>query len=95
MYKIIKLRLVALLKYLSAYALTCLVPAVLISRLIAALVSKQSVTKHFGSKTKKCPSYDIASLSDAVLAVSCCTIFAYRDCGHLHHNDKNICGMFT
>lgn len=64
----------ALQEYLSAHVLTCLIPAFFIAGAIAVFVSKQSILKYFGSKTKKYISYSIASVSGAVLAVCSCTV---------------------
>ncbi len=64
----------ALLEYLSAHVLTCLVPAFFIAGAIAVFVSKGAVLKYFGSKAKKWLSYSVASVSGAVLAVCSCTI---------------------
>ncbi|MEM3421173.1 MAG: permease [Candidatus Hadarchaeum sp.] len=74
MYDIIRPGIDALIEYLSAHVITCLVPAFFISGAIAALVSKQSVIKYFGSGTKKWLSYSVASISGAILAVCSCTI---------------------
>lgn len=64
----------ALKEYLSAHVLTCLIPAFFIAGAIAVFVSKQSILKYFGAKTKKYVSYSIASVSGAVLAVCSCTV---------------------
>jgi uncharacterized membrane protein YraQ (UPF0718 family) len=64
----------ALQEYLSAHVLTCLIPAFFIAGAIAVFVSKQSVLKYFGAKTKKYISYTIASVSGSVLAVCSCTV---------------------
>jgi len=64
----------ALQEYLSAHVLTCLIPAFFIAGAIAVFVSKQSVLKYFGAKTKKYISYSIASISGAILAVCSCTV---------------------
>jgi len=64
----------ALQEYLSAHVLTCLIPAFFIAGAIAMFVSKQSVLKYFGAKTKKYISYSIASISGAILAVCSCTV---------------------
>ena len=64
----------ALQEYLSAHVLTCLIPAFFIAGAIAVFVSKQSILKYFGAKTKKYISYSIASVSGAVLAVCSCTV---------------------
>lgn len=64
----------ALQEYLSAHVLTCLIPAFFIAGAIAVFVSKQSILKYFGAKTKKYISYSIASVSGSVLAVCSCTV---------------------
>jgi uncharacterized membrane protein YraQ (UPF0718 family) len=64
----------ALMEYLSAHVLTCLIPAFFIAGAIAVFVSKQSVLKYFGAHTKKYISYPVAALSGTILAVCSCTI---------------------
>jgi hypothetical protein len=64
----------ALQEYLSAHVLTCLIPAFFIAGAIAVFVSKQSILKYFGAKTKKYISYPVAALSGTILAVCSCTI---------------------
>jgi uncharacterized membrane protein YraQ (UPF0718 family) len=64
----------ALLEYLSAHVLTCLVPAFFIAGAIAVFISQASVLKYFGPQAKKLLSYSVASVSGAVLAVCSCTI---------------------
>lgn len=64
----------ALLEYLSAHVLTCLIPAFFIAGAIAVFVSKQSVMKYFGAQTKKYISYSVASISGTILAVCSCTV---------------------
>ena len=64
----------SLQEYLSAHVLTCLIPAFFIAGAIAVFVSKQSILKYFGAKTKRYISYSIASVSGAVLAVCSCTV---------------------
>ncbi len=61
-------------EYLSAHVLTCLIPAFFIAGAIAVFVSKQSILKYFGAKTKKYISYSIASVSGSILAVCSCTV---------------------
>ncbi len=74
MYDIIGPGLNALMDYLSAHVLTCLVTAFFISGAISALVSKGTIIKYFGAKTKKWLSYGVASVSGTILAVCSCTI---------------------
>ncbi|MFH1335381.1 MAG: permease [Candidatus Zixiibacteriota bacterium] len=64
----------ALLEYLSAHVLTCLVPAFFIAGAIAVFVSQASVMKYFGAKAKKVLAYSVASVSGTILAVCSCTI---------------------
>jgi len=64
----------ALLEYLSAHVLTCLVPAFLIAGAIAVFISQVAVLKYFGPQAKKLLSYSVASVSGAILAVCSCTV---------------------
>jgi uncharacterized membrane protein YraQ (UPF0718 family) len=64
----------ALLEYLSAHVLTCLVPAFFIAGAIGVFVSQASVLKYFGPQAKKLLSYSVASASGTVLAVCSCTV---------------------
>ena len=64
----------ALLEYLSAHVLTCLVPAFFIAGAIAVFISQAAVLKYFGPQAKKVLSYSVASVSGAILAVCSCTV---------------------
>lgn len=64
----------ALLAYLSAHVLTCLVPAFFIAGAIAVFISQASVIKYFGPQAKKLLSYSVASVSGTILAVCSCTV---------------------
>jgi hypothetical protein len=64
----------ALLEYLSAHVLTCLVPAFFIAGAIAVFVSQAAVLKYFGPQAKKLLSYSVASVSGTILAVCSCTV---------------------
>jgi len=64
----------ALLEYLSAHVLTCLVPAFFIAGAIAVFISQASVLKYFGPRAKKFLSYGVASVSGTILAVCSCTV---------------------
>ena len=64
----------ALLEYLSAHVLTCLIPAFFIAGAIAVFVSQAAVMKYFGAKANKVLSYSVASVSGTILAVCSCTI---------------------
>ncbi|MFC1993537.1 permease [Chloroflexota bacterium] len=64
----------ALLEYLSAHVLTCLIPAFFIAGAIAVFISQASVLKYFGPQAKKSLSYSVASVSGTILAVCSCTV---------------------
>ncbi|MBE0477498.1 permease [Candidatus Aerophobetes bacterium] len=64
----------ALLEYLSAHVLTCLVPAFFIAGAISSMVKKEVILKYFGPSANKFLSYAIASVAGTVLAVCSCTI---------------------
>ena len=74
MYDIIQPGLDALLEYLSAHVLTCLVPAFFISGAISVLITKGTILKYFGGHVKKWLSYGVAAVSGTILAVCSCTI---------------------
>ncbi|WAI00201.1 permease [Methanogenium organophilum] len=64
----------AVIEYLAAHTVTCLVPAFFIAGAIAAFVKKDAILKYFSPDAKKSVSYGIASISGIVLAVCSCTI---------------------
>ncbi len=64
----------ALLDYLSAHVLTCLVPAFFIAGGIAVFISAPAVIKYFGPQANKFMSYGVASVSGSILAVCSCTV---------------------
>ena len=64
----------ALLEYLSAHVLTCLVPAFFVAGAIAIFISQGAVLKYFGPQAKKLLSYSVASVSGTILAVCSCTV---------------------
>lgn len=64
----------ALVEYLSAHVLTCLVPAFFIAGAISIFISQASVLKYFGPQAKRVLSYTIASVSGTILAVCSCTV---------------------
>lgn len=64
----------ALLEYLSAHVLTCLVPAFFIAGAISVFLSQAAVLKFFGPRAKKWLSYSVASVSGVILAVCSCTV---------------------
>ena len=59
----------ALLEYLSAHVLTCLIPAFFIAGAIAVFISQGAVLRYFGPKANKILSYSVASVSGGILAV--------------------------
>ena len=64
----------AVIDYLAAHVITCLVPAFFIAGAIAVFVKKEAILKYFSPDAKKSVSYGIASISGVVLAVCSCTI---------------------
>jgi hypothetical protein len=64
----------ALLEYLSAHVLTCLVPAFFIAGAISVFLSQAAILKYFGPRAKKWLSYSVASVSGTILAVCSCTV---------------------
>ncbi len=64
----------AVIEYLAAHTVTCLVPAFFIAGAIATFVRKDAILKYFSPDAKKSVSYGIASISGVVLAVCSCTI---------------------
>ncbi len=64
----------ALVEYLSAHVLTCLVPAFFIAGAIAVFMSQGAILKYFGPQAKRVLSYSVASVSGIVLAVCSCTV---------------------
>ncbi len=64
----------ALLEYLSAHVLACLVPAFFIAGAISTMIRKEVILKYFGPGANKGLSYAVASVAGTVLAVCSCTI---------------------
>ncbi len=64
----------ALLEYLSAHVLTCLIPAFFIAGAIAVFLSQGAILKYFGPRANKLLSYSVASVSGTILAVCSCTV---------------------
>jgi len=64
----------ALLEYLSAHVLTCLIPAFFIAGAISSMIKKETILRYFGPSANKFLSYSIASVSGTILAVCSCTI---------------------
>jgi uncharacterized protein len=64
----------ALLDYLAAHVLTCLIPAFFIAGAMSALLPKSTIIKHLGSKVKGYKAYPLAIGAGLLLAVCSCTI---------------------
>ncbi|MDD2471977.1 MAG: permease [Dehalococcoidales bacterium] len=64
----------AVLEYLSAHVITCLVPAFFIAGAIAVLISQNAILKYFGPNANRLISYGVASVSGTILAVCSCTV---------------------
>jgi len=64
----------ALLDYLAAHVLLCLVPAFFIAGALNAFVDKEAITKYLGATTKKYVSYPVAAIGGLLIAVCSCTI---------------------
>ena len=64
----------AVIEYLTAHVITCLVPALFIAGAIAAFIKKDAILRYFGPDVKRWISYPIAAVSGTVLAVCSCTI---------------------
>jgi hypothetical protein len=66
--------LTALVEYLTAHVLTCLIPAFFIAGAMNALLNKESITKYLGAKVPLYKAYPIAVVSGLLLAVCSCTV---------------------
>src|SRR4030042_6038959 len=64
----------ALLEYLSAHVLTCLVPAFFIAGAMTALLPKEKITQYLGQKVPKYKAYPLSVFAGLLLAVCSCTI---------------------
>ena len=64
----------AVIEYLAAHVVTCLIPAFFIAGAIAVFIKKEAILKYFSPDAKKSVSYGVASVSGVVLAVCSCTI---------------------
>ena len=64
----------ALVDYLSAHVLTCLIPAFFIAGAMNALLNKDSITRYLGEKSPAYKAYPIAVAGGLLLAVCSCTI---------------------
>ncbi|MDD1705474.1 MAG: permease [Methanoregulaceae archaeon] len=64
----------ALIAYISAHVLTCLIPAFFIAGAMNALLQKEAITKYLGAKSPLYIAYPIAVVSGLLLAVCSCTV---------------------
>ncbi len=64
----------ALLDYLAAHVLLCLLPAFFIAGALSSLIPKETVTRYLGPRASKWISYPASAVGGFVLAVCSCTI---------------------
>jgi hypothetical protein len=64
----------AIIEYVSAHVLTCLVPAFFIAGAMSALLPKEKITHFLGQKAPKYKAYPLAVVAGLLLAVCSCTI---------------------
>ncbi|MEM5778550.1 MAG: permease [Candidatus Aenigmatarchaeota archaeon] len=64
----------ALIDYLGAHVLTCLVPAFFIAGAMSALLPKEKITKYLGKNVSKYKAYPLSVVAGLLLAVCSCTI---------------------
>jgi len=64
----------ALVEYLAAHVLSCLIPAFFIAGAMNALLHKEAITKYLGEKTPLYIAYPVAVISGLLLAVCSCTV---------------------
>lgn len=64
----------ALIDYLSAHVLTCLIPAFFIAGAMNALLNKDAISKYLGEKSPAYKAYPVAVVGGLLLAVCSCTI---------------------
>ncbi len=64
----------AIIEYVSAHVLTCLVPAFFIAGAMSALLPKEKITRLLGQKAPKYKAYPLAVAAGLILAVCSCTI---------------------
>lgn len=64
----------ALLDYLAAHVILCLIPAFFIAGALSTLIPKEAITRYLGPQASKWVSYPAAALGGFVLAVCSCTI---------------------
>lgn len=64
----------ALVDYVSSHVLFCLVPAFFIAGAMAALLPKEQITQHLGSKAPKPKAYLFSVIAGLLLTVCSCTV---------------------
>jgi len=64
----------AVIEYISAHVLTCLVPAFFIAGAMSALLPKEKITQYLGQKVPKHKAYPLSVIAGLLLAVCSCTI---------------------
>lgn len=64
----------AVIEYVSAHVLTCLVPAFFIAGAMSALLPKEKIIQYLGQKVPKVKAYPISIAAGLLLAVCSCTI---------------------
>jgi len=64
----------AVIEYVSAHVLTCLVPAFFIAGAMSALLPKEKITQYLGHKVPKYKAYPLSVIAGLLLAVCSCTI---------------------
>jgi len=64
----------AIIEYVSAHVLTCLVPAFFIAGAMSALLPKEKIVEYLGQKVPKYKAYPLAVAAGLLLAVCSCTV---------------------
>ena len=64
----------AVVEYVSAHVLTCLVPAFFIAGAMSALLAKEKIIRYLGQNVPKYKAYPLAVVGGLLLAVCSCTI---------------------
>lgn len=64
----------AVIEYVSAHVLTCLVPAFFIAGAMSALLPKEKIIKYLGKDVPKYKAYPLSIIAGLLLAVCSCTI---------------------
>jgi Predicted permeases len=64
----------ALIDYLMAHVVTCLIPAFFIAGAMNALLRKEAITRYLGEKIPAYKAYPVAVVSGLLLAVCSCTV---------------------